>query len=464
LNLTITPGPDDGLHGDIVLPGDKSLSHRASLLAAMAYGKSTIKNFLSSGVTSAMLEALSSLGVQWEVHGSTLTVAGQGLRGLTPPASALNCAGSATTLRMLAGAMAAAGIPAVLDGSAGLRRRPMGRIVEPLQQMGVDIQASNGCAPLTLRPCAYPLHALEYTLPVASAQVKSCLLLAALAADGTTILREPGPSRDHTERMLRSMGITVTSERHTQAGSLVYETCLTPPQPLSLSPLDITLPSDISTAAFFIVAALITPGSQVTIHNVGLNPGRTGLIDVLLAMGADIHISAQASCNGEPVGSLTVRHSHLHAAHISGEMVVRMIDEFPVFAIAAAYARGTSLVSDAQELRLKESDRISALCQELAMLGIQASETADGFSIQGGKPVGGGSVHPHGDHRLAMSLAIAGLASRAPVTVQEAEIVAESFPEFMVTLQSLGVELVIHESRTGEGKESHSGAGAGMHA
>jgi 3-phosphoshikimate 1-carboxyvinyltransferase len=448
MNLISSPGRP--LQGVMCVPGDKSLSHRAALFAALAEGESRIENFLVSGVTQAMLEALTALGVAWAWEMNkpggerrVLVVQGQGLRGLSNPAQAIDCGNSATTMRLLAGALSAAGVTATLDGSAGLRRRPMNRIVEPLQQMGVAIQATDGCAPLTLRPSAFPLRPINYSLPVASAQIKTCLLLAALAAGGPTTLVEPGPSRDHSERMLRSMGAMVTSEKGYQDGKPLYKTSLTPPKSRVLSPLAIALPGDFSSAAFLIVAALITPGSNVTIQEVGLNSARTGLLDALLGMGADICITSQANRSGEPVGDLQVKYSRLQGTTIRGEQVVRMIDEFPIFAIAAAYASGATTVSEAAELRMKESDRIAVLCEELRKLGVQAVEHPDGFTIQGGAAIQGGVLQPHGDHRLAMSLAVAGLASQAPVAIQDAQIIEESYPEFTQTLQALGGRLVV---------------------
>jgi len=456
MNLISSPGRP--LQGVMCVPGDKSLSHRAALFAALAEGESRIENFLVSGVTQAMLQSLTALGVDWawEVNKqdgqrNMLVIQGRGLRGLRIPDAALDCGNSATTMRMLAGALAAsmagalsaAKVTATLDGSAGLRRRPMNRIVDPLQQMGVNIQASDGCAPLTLHPSTFPLKAINYSLPVASAQIKTCLLLAALAAGGPTSLVEPGPSRDHSERMLRSMGVTITAEKVYQDGKVLYKTTLTPPKGRVLAPLSMTLPGDFSSAAFLIVAALITPGSNVTIQKVGLNSARTGLLDALLSMGADICITAQATHSDEPVGDLIVKFSRLHGTNISREQVVRMIDEFPIFAIAAAYASGVTTVSEAAELRLKESDRIAVLCEELRKLGVQAVEQPDGFTIQGGVAVQGGVIQPHGDHRLAMSLAVAGLASQAPVAIQDAQIIAESYPEFTQTLQALGGRLVV---------------------
>jgi 3-phosphoshikimate 1-carboxyvinyltransferase len=456
MNLISSPGQP--LQGVMCVPGDKSLSHRAALFAALAEGESRIENFLVSGVTQAMLQALTALGVGWALEGDetggerrVLVVQGRGLGGLRSPAAALDCGNSATTMRMLAGALAAsmagalsaAGVTTTLDGSAGLRRRPMNRIVDPLQQMGVEIKASDGCAPLYLRPSNFPLRPLNYSLPVASAQIKTCLLLAALAAGGPTTLVEPGPSRDHSERMLRSMGVMITAEKGYLDGKPFYKTSLTPPKGRVLSPLAMTLPGDFSSAAFLIVAALITPGSDVTIQGVGLNSARTGLLDALLGMGADICITGQTNRSDEPVGDLHVKYSRLHRTSICGEQVVRMIDEFPIFAIAAAYASGVTTVNEAAELRLKESDRIGVLCEELRKLGVQAVEHPDGFTIQGGSPVQGGVIAPHGDHRLAMSLAVAGLASQAPVYIQDAQIIEESYPEFTQTLQALGGRLVV---------------------
>jgi 3-phosphoshikimate 1-carboxyvinyltransferase len=433
------------LLGTVSLPGDKSLSHRAALFAALAEGDSRIDNFLVSGVTHAMLDALTNLGVEWKLENQTLLVKGRGISGLQAPAKPIDCGNSATTMRLLAGALAVAGIPAVLDGSAGLRRRPMERIVDPLKRMGVAISAEKGFAPIRFVPSRFPLKALNATLPVASAQVKTCLLLAALAGDGPTVVREPARSRDHTERMLTSMGITITSTVQHMSGQTWYETRLVPPRPLTLSPLNLTLPGDFSSAAFLIVAALIVPGSEITLQGIGLNSGRTGLLDVLLSMGANIRISRQAVFGGEPVGDITIKSSNLSGVEVRGEQVVRMIDEMPIFSVAAAYAKGITTVRDASELRVKESDRISSLSQELRKLGVAVEEKLDGFIISGGHPVSGGTVEPHGDHRLAMSLAAVGLAAQSPVQVQGAEIIAESFPEFTGILQGLGAGLKVEE-------------------
>jgi 3-phosphoshikimate 1-carboxyvinyltransferase len=443
--LTVYPGAAlDGEAGaEQGLPGDKSLSHRAALFAAMAQGESRIDNFLVSGVTEAMLEALSALGVSWHLEGTTLFVHGVGLRSAAGGCPVnegvmLDCGNSATTLRLLAGALAAWGAQATLDGSAGLRRRPMRRIVEPLQSMGVEITSNEGCAPLVVSAAALPFRSLEYSLPVASAQVKSCLLLAALSADGSTSLVEPGPSRDHTERMLHAMGVEV-SNSPLDGGRWI--THLSPPRTLALSPINISLPGDISAAAFLIVAGLITPGSQITLRQVGLNPTRTGLLDTLREMGARLELANLGEQAGEPVGDLTIRYSPLHGVRVGGERVVRMIDEFPIFAVAAACASGETQVCEAEELRYKESDRISALGQELRRLSVDFSETPDGFIIQGGRSLQGGQVQSHGDHRLAMSLAVSGLVSRQPVQVDGAEMIHESFPAFTAVLRLLGANV-----------------------
>lgn len=442
-----------GKQGDMRLPGDKSISHRAALLAAMADGDSRISNFLVSGVTWAMLRALTGLGINWGLDDSTLTVHGQGIEGFASPAKPLECGSSGTTMRLLTGAIAASGVSATLDGSEGLRRRPMNRIVQPLRQMGVEIEASNGCAPLDIKPDKYPLRSIDYSLPVASAQVKSCILLAALSADGISVVREPCPSRDHTERMLRSLGVGVQREligdSRSPGESLVEKTYLTtivPPVPLRLTPFQFSIPGDLSAASFLIVAGLIVPNSHIVLHQVGLNPTRTGLIEVLQTMGADIQVVEATEEYGEPFGDIIVKSSQLQSTEVSGTSVVRMIDEFPIFSIAAACAQGKTIVRDAEELRYKESDRISALCGELLELGVRVEEEVDGFQIDGGFPIRGGTVRPHGDHRLAMSLAVAGLVAQGPIVIEQAEIIQESFPDFVKLLQYLGEDIDIRSA------------------
>ena len=438
MNLIVKPGT--ALRGSLAeeLPGDKSISHRDALFAALAEGTSRIENFQVSGVTRPMLQALTSLGVNWKLEGQTLTVIGHGMASLKNPSFPMDCGNSATTLRLLAGAVAGAGIRATLDGTPGLRRRPMDRIVDPLRQMGVEIEPSEGCtAPLSIRSrfAGQKLHPLNYELPVASAQVKSCLMLAALGAEGQTVLSEPGPSRDHTERMLSSMGVLVVSSnlgaRH------VVE--ITPPDPLILSPLNLSLPADPSAAAFLIVAALITPGSSLELKGLCFNPTRTGLLEVLLNMGGNISIQNKSLSAGEPVGDVRVNHSALHGTEISGDLVVRMIDEFPILAVAAAVAEGVTLVRDARELRHKESDRIAMLAAELRLLGVKIEEHEDGFAIQGGA-ISGGTVQSHGDHRLAMSLAVAGLVAKSAVCVKDAQCTTESFPGYVDVMNKLGTD------------------------
>ena len=450
MNITVIQGSTlngtVGLQDCPPIPGDKSLSHRAALFGALADGESVVENFQNSGVTQAMLKAIGALGIDWKLENNRLVVQGKGLDGLRSPEAALNCGNSATTLRLLAGALAASGIEVVLGGSDGLCRRPMKRIVEPLQQMMVPIQATaEGTAPLRMgaRRSGDRLKALDYTLPVASAQVKSCLLLAALASDGPTFLREPELSRDHTERMLASMGVEIESSQQEVDGKLYFATRLAPLIGKTLTPLNLSLPGDFSAAAFLIVAALITPSSKIIIPNVGLNATRTGLLDALIRMGADIFISETGESGGEPTGTLTVQSSNLQSAEISGGLVVRMIDEFPIFAIAAAYASGKTVVRDAAELRYKESDRIGKLCSELVHLGVDIAETEDGFIIDGGKGFMGGEAAPHGDHRLAMSMMVGGLGSSQPVRILGAEVAGESFPDFAGVLKQLGAILKI---------------------
>lgn len=446
MNLHISPG--HALHGRVVLPGDKSISHRAALFASLADGESHFENFLVAGVSEAMLGALKSLSVRWDLQGTSLGVEGKGLRRSLGDHRApedllsLDCGNSATTMRLLAGVLAANSVPAILDGTEGLRRRPMQRIIEPLRQMGAKIESTDGKAPLVFHAAPLPLRAINYCMPVASAQVKSCLLLAGLGASGTTWLSEPGPSRDHTERMLRMMGVQVECQKNLDQEAARYETQLTPPADQRLNPLHLRIPGDFSAAAFIIVAALITPGSEVILKDVGLNPTRTGLLDVLQEMGALIEVIVKpVDQEFEPSGDIVVRHSELHGILVDGSRVVRMIDEFPAFAVAAAYAQGQTLVKGAGELRHKESDRISSVCQELRVLGIKVDETADGFSLQGGDKLKGGEVQSHGDHRLAMAMSVAGLAAGSVVRVREADIFSESFPEFVKTLQELGAQI-----------------------
>ena len=410
------------LQGRVTLPGDKSLAHRAALFAALAEGTSTVRNYPDSGVTRAMRGALESLGVPSSLDGGVLTLAGNGLRPFPHSGAVAECGNSATTIRLLAGAVAATRSSAVLDGSAGLRKRPMNRIADPLRLMGAAISTTDGHAPLTLAPA--PLHGVDYTLPVASAQVKSCLELAALGADAPVTLHEPGPSRDHTARMLRAMGATVVSAGLTET---VHPAS-------ALHPLDGTLPGDISSAAFLLAAAAIVPGSRITVADVGLNPTRTGVLDVLSAMGARVSTMNERVEFGEPIGDVTLEAAPLHGVEIAGDLVVRSIDEFPALAAVAAFAEGDTAVRGAEELRYKETDRIAAIVAQLGALGADVAEHPDGFTVRG-CTLTGGTARANGDHRLAMSMAVCGL--RAPVSVEGAEILNESFPEFEPLLASL---------------------------
>lgn len=427
LPLVVNP-----LHGRVAVPGDKSLAHRAALFAALAVGNSEVGNYPDNGVTRAMRQALAALGVSSTFKDGVLRLSGS----LWHDAAMVYCGNSGTTFRLIAGALAATGIAAILDGSEGLRRRPMERIAEPLRLMGADVTATDGHAPLVFRPA--PLRGIDYTLPVASAQVLSCLQLAALGAEGTSTFRVPGPVRDHTTRMLRAMGARIEEEGLTIR--------VHPLRSLgSLKPLKGELPGDISSAAFLLVAAAIVPGSQITVVNVGLNPTRTGILDILSAMGASINVLNVRETFGEPIGDVTLTAAPLHGVTICGDLVVRSIDEFPVIAVAAAFANGTTTVRDAEELRYKESDRIAAIVTQLRALGADVTETTDGFSICGGT-VRGGTARANGDHRLAMSLSLCGLRAPAPVVVSGAEILAESFPEFTAKLVALhcgeGADLV----------------------
>ncbi len=428
------------LHGECRLPGDKSLSHRVALFAALAEGESRIENFLDAGVTRAMLNALRALGVEWELGGDVLVLRSRGPGGLRPPVDVLDCGNSGTTLRLLAGALSGANVPCVLDGSSGLRARPMDRIVKPLQEMGVPIEAARGgVAPLTLsrRTSGVSLRGISMSLPVASAQVKSAVLLAALGAEGTTRIKEPGPSRDHTERLLKSMGVEIRSD----AENLLV--LLKPPGD-PLMPLRLRLPGDFSSAAFLICAALLVPESDIVIRDIGLNPTRTGLIDALMDMGADIEFQVTGEDYGEPLGDIKVRASKLHGTRIDGRLVVRMIDEFPAFSIVAAMAEGETVVCEAEELRFKESDRIAVLSKELRGIGVDIQESPDGFRIRGGNGLTGGvKVKSHGDHRLAMAFCIASLIAEQPIILEDAEIIDQSFPEFSKHFAALGAEVIV---------------------
>ncbi len=423
--------PGGGLRGTTRVPGDKSISHRAVMFGALADGATHIGDWLPAGDTEASLAAIQALGVQVERRSETELVVHGGQ--LAEPNGPLNLANAGTGLRLMAGILAGQPFGSVLDGSEQLRRRPMSRVIAPLKLMGADIEGEDGRAPLTIRPAR--LRGIEYVMPVASAQVKSAVLLAGLFAEGPTTITQPGPARDHTERMLTAMGADLV---------VTPETATLTPGP-RLQSISFEVPGDLSSAAFLIVAALITPDSDLTLHNVSLNPTRTGILDVLREMGGEITVEETGLQAGDPVGTIRVKSSVLRAVRIGGEVVVRMIDEFPVFMVAALAAEGETFVKDADELRVKETDRIAVMTTELTRLGALITETQDGFYLFGPQPLFGTEVDGHDDHRVAMSLVVAGLYAQGETTVLDAECAADSFPGFADVLQRLGADVTIHD-------------------
>lgn len=427
------------IRGSVSIPGDKSMAHRAALFAALADGRSEVGNFPDSGVTRAMLGALKTLGIDSSLSNGVLTLDGNGWRPFPKQGVAAYCGNSATTLRLLAGAIAGTGSSAVLDGSEGLRRRPMSRIIAPLRKMGVDVCGIDAHAPVSINMSGFPNggrprrpETIDYDLEEASAQVLSCLELAALGAKSECRFTPPGPVRDHTDRMLGAMGADIRVECDDRlVAPLVAEDGTT----TNLRPLRGILPGDMSSAAFVLAAAAIVPGSRVTVRNVGVNPTRTGFLDILRAMGARIEIGDERESMGEPVADVTLEHAPLHGVKVDdADLVVRTIDEFPVLAAVAAFADGRTEVRNARELRWKETDRIRAIVSKFAALGVEVEECDDGFSIVGGS-MKGGMVDAGGDHRMAMSAAVCSL--RLPVEVEGAEIMNESFPTFVDTIAAL---------------------------
>jgi 3-phosphoshikimate 1-carboxyvinyltransferase len=400
-----------------------------------------VRQWLPAGDTIATLDIMRALGViitagkrsqlAWD-----LTIEGRGLTGLQKPESALDCRNAGTCMRLLAGIMAGQPFAATLDGSQQLRQRPMGRIVKPLREMGALIEAEDDRAPLHFQPA--PLSGIEYRLPVASAQVKSAILLAALFGDGPTRVMEPGPTRDHTERLLAAMGVPVKKDE-------AWLSVTSSEEPVVLRPLDLDVPGDLSSAAFLLVAGAITPHSQITIVGVGQNQTRTGLQDILKAMGVGIETGNERLTGGEPVADLTVTFDELHAATISGDTVVRAIDEFPIWAVAATQAVGDSHLRDAAELRVKEVDRISLLAAELSKMGARIVEYPDGMTVTGPTRLIGAQVDSHGDHRLGMALAVAGLIATGETIVDDASCIADSFPGFVGVMRSLGANIELLE-------------------
>jgi len=421
-DLVITPSR--GLRGDLTPPGDKSLSHRAVLFASLAEGTTEIAGFLAGEDTMHTARAMQMLGVALRDSGpGRITVEGRGLHGLTEPADVLDLGNSGTGMRLLAGLLAGQAFFSILTGDQYLRKRPMARIADPLRSMGASIDGRSGAkfAPLAIRGAGGNIRPIDYPSPVASAQVKSAVLLCGLFAEGETSVTEPYKSRDHTERMLRSFGVDVREEG--------LRVSLRGRQTLR-SPGRLEIPSDISSAAFFLVAAAIVPGSDLLVRNVGTNPTRTGIIDALTAMGADITLENPREQAGEPVADIRVRYRRLTGARFGGGIIPRLIDEVPALAVAAAYAEGTTVITDAAELRVKESDRIATMAAELRKLGADVRELREGMEISGRRRLTGASCDSHGDHRIAMSLAVAGLAADGETTVRDAGWIETSFPGF----------------------------------
>lgn len=423
---------DQPLQGQCSVPGDKSISHRAVIFGAIAEGRTYIRNFLNGHDCRATVGIMRALGVRIDISNTRLVVHGVGLNGLKEPENVLDCDNSGTTMRLLAGLLAGQQFPSILNGTAQIRGRPMDRIVAPLHLMQAQVfgRQNGKYAPLTVVPSR--LKSIEYLMPVASAQVKSCLLLAGLYAHGLTVVRQPGPARDHTERMLGAMGAPVTA-----LGDTIHsERPQTP-----LKPLDITVPGDISSAAFLLVAASAQPDSDLTIVDVGINDTRTGIVDALSEMGASIRYKDRTSQGGEPMATLVISGGGLRGMEFGGEQIVTMIDELPVLAVAATQAEGRTIVRDAQELRVKETDRIATTVVELQKMGAKIQETPDGFMVDGPTQLHGTDVDSHGDHRLAMALAVASLIAKGETTIYNAHVTADSFPGFEATLQALGVNV-----------------------
>jgi len=423
-------GHTKGLRGTIRVPGDKSVTHRALLLGAMAAGTTRLHGALRAGVIDAMNDCLAALGVEIETLDEEQTLV-HGTRWL-PPERPLACRNSGTTMRLLMGALAGSTVSATLTGSRRLSQRPMARVAEPLRRMGAQISGLNGSDQPPLEITGSELHGIEYEMQIASAQVKTALLLAGLSAEGRTRIREPIASRDHSERLLRHLGVSVVRSD----GTLSLDPIQAP-----LPPFELEIPGDMSAAAFPLAAALLAPGSEITLQKVGLNPTRTGLLETLQRMEAQIETGTLTDADGEPTGDMTVAFSTLKGIDIHREQVVSMVDEIPIFAVIATQAHGETRIRGAGELRLKESDRLSGMTVELRKMGAQIEEHPDGLTIEGPSPLSGTRVSSHGDHRLAMALTVAGMLASGETVISSAEVVQESYPGFMTTLRSMGAEL-----------------------
>ncbi|HXV67532.1 MAG TPA: 3-phosphoshikimate 1-carboxyvinyltransferase [Nitrospira sp.] len=432
--LTITPGRP--LTGTITVPGDKSITHRALILTALAEGTSVLSSYCRGEDCLNTIRALRALGVPIEETPGELTVHGKGFWGLSEPGEPIDCGNSGTGIRLLSGLLAGQDFFTVLTGDESVRRRPMGRVVKPLREMGAVIAGRKGGELAPLAITGRRLHGIQYVSPVASAQVKSSLLLAGLFAEGVTRLSEPRVSRDHTERMFQYFGIPLTRE----GGTLVLQGR----PPVGWAGCPVVIPGDVSAAAFFVVGATIVPGSDVTIRDVGLNPTRTGLFDVMKMMGADIQILSRRDQGGEPVADLRVRAAPLTGVTIGPDLIPQTIDEFPVLCVAAAVAQGDTVIAGAEELRVKESDRIATMSAELRAMGAAIIERPDGMLIHGlgrsgenGRLQAAGTAQSHGDHRVAMSLAIGGLTADRSMRIADTECVETSFPNFDAVLAEL---------------------------
>lgn len=416
-----------GLKGQLAVPGDKSISHRAVMLGSIASGNTEIHHFLQGADCLSTISCFRRMGVEIENRGNMVLVHGKGMRGLSAPSGMLDCGNSGTTMRLMSGILAAQPFSSTLTGDASTQKRPMKRIMEPLTQMGAHISSlrENGCAPLRIKPGK--LHGIHYHTPVASAQVKSAILLAGLYGDGPTKVTEPALSRNHTELMLRHFGAEITSEGVTAA--------LMPAKELYGTKVDV--PGDISSAAYFIAAALMVPGSEVLIRNVGVNPTRDGMIRVCQAMGADLTLENVRGREAEPMADLLVRHSSLKGVEIGGEIIPALIDELPMIAAMACAAQGTTVIKDAAELKVKESNRIRIMVENLSAMGADIRETEDGMIIEGGHPLHGASVDSHLDHRIAMTFAVTALIADGVTTIKDADCVRISYPGFYQDLSRL---------------------------
>jgi 3-phosphoshikimate 1-carboxyvinyltransferase len=430
--LTINP-PATGLclQGRIRVPGDKSISHRALMLGSLASGTTTIQGLLLGADPQSTARCFTQMGAKIsDLYAEQIQVEGIGLGQLQEPQDVLDVGNSGTTLRLMLGILASHPDRFfTMTGDESIRRRPMGRVVKPLQQMGAMIWGRQGATLAPLAVQGQQLKPIHYHSPIASAQVKSCVLLAGLITEGQTTVTEPALSRDHSERMLRAFGADITVDPETLS--------VTVTGPAKLTGQTVVVPGDISSAAFWLVAAAIVPGSELVIENVGVNPTRTGVLEALEQMGADIQRQQERMVAGEPVADLRVRHSRLKACTIEGSIIPRLIDEIPILAVAAAFAEGTTIIRNAEELRVKESDRIAVMATELTRLGAKITELPDGLEITGGATLTGTEVDSYSDHRIAMSLAIAALNAKGKTMIHRAEAAGISYPEFTATLQQI---------------------------